>query len=281
MSTQPPSLPDPIFWGRFVESAYQTYLLSPSESNPTIWIDLPPGWTVLANITVDPVSVFRDLEFIGVIAQATDDPGSYAVVYRGTESPLDWIGDLELWMVDFTEIANGGRTEAGFTEMYRSLKVIVPGSAPVPLASSALLNPAVQVTVAGHSLGGALAILHAAVLGVAKGPAAVSVITFAAPMVGDLAFATTFAENVPIGTRIFNHPDIVPKVPGWELGYTQVHGGSEINSLLDPEIHQSIPCFHALEVYRYVLKDPEAQIGSCLASPAAKASALRSIGRAL
>jgi hypothetical protein len=93
--------------------------------------------------------------------------------------------------------------------------------------------------ITGHSLGGALAVLCAHILQ-AEGWTVHSVYTFGQPRVGDRAFAAAYnglkagqASSLSFETdrpdacptlgsqtfRLVNENDIVPRLPGWVLGY--------------------------------------------------------------
>jgi hypothetical protein len=259
---------DAVGLGEFVQVAYQMLADNPNNPNPPQPTYFPAGWQLAMNLTVDPVvGIFSQVEFIGFIAQSTADPSRYVIVFRGTESDLDWISDFEFWMEPFTEVPNSGQVEHGFLAVYRTLKAVAPGAT----ARRALVTivddlPAgANVTVTGHSLGGALAVLHAAVLS-SKGISGVTITTFAAPMAGDRQFSTTFMTLVPNSFRIYNKPDVVPDLPGPLLGYTQVQAGIGLNSLDYPEIQWSLTCFHSLLTYLYMLGSTTYGLGSCAAS---------------
>jgi hypothetical protein len=259
---------DALALGEFVQVAYQMYFDNPGNPNPPQPSYFPAGWKIAANLTVDPVvAIFSQVEFIGFVAQSTADPSRYAIVFRGTESDFDWLSDFEFWMDSFTEVPNGGQVEHGFLAVYRTLKGVAPGATArrdiVGMAGD--LPPGARVTLAGHSLGGALAALHAAVLS-SKGITGVTITTFGAPMAGDRLFSTTFMTLVPNSCRIYNRPDLVPDLPGALFGYTQVQVGIEINSLDYPEIKWTISCFHSLLTYMYVLGSTKYGLGSCTAS---------------
>ncbi len=172
------------------------------------------------------------------------------IVFRGRQSDLDWISDFEFWMDPVAEIPNSGNVEHGFLAVYRTLNGVVPGATARRAMAIVVgdIPRGTNVTVTGHSLGGALAVLHAAVLG-SNGFSGVSITTFAAPMAGNRQFATTFMTLVPNSVRVYNKPDIVPDLPGALLGYAQVQAGVGINSLDYPEIQWSISCFHSLVTY--------------------------------
>ncbi|KIY51646.1 lipase [Fistulina hepatica ATCC 64428] len=79
------------------------------------------------------------------------------------------------------------------------------------------------ITVAGHSLGAALALLDGLYLHLQIPDATVNVIDFGQPRVGNPAFALWVDENVNL-THINNKEDYVPIIPGMSLGYAQPSG---------------------------------------------------------
>ncbi|MBW7477288.1 lipase family protein [Paenibacillus oenotherae] len=254
-----------IFWGEFVEIAYDMY--NSNARQPVSPANFPAGWQRIANITMDPgILGMKDLEFAGFIAESIDNPLQQAVVFRGTESVLDWLSDFEFIMETFKEVPNAGETEQGFTNLYRSMKVQdVDASKPEVSLINYLdgLPAGKQLTVTGHSLGSAFATLHAFVAST-KG-FAVDLITFASPRVGDRKFVEAFQKTTIRNTRIYNKPDIVPKVPVELAGYHHVEPSMEIDSTQFP-IKHSISCYHALTTYLYVLGDTGADISDCMAS---------------
>lgn len=268
MAIQSFNASDVVAWGEFVQVAYQMYSDNPGNPNPPQPSYFPAGWTLAVNLTVDPVfGIFSQVEFIGFIAQSTADLSRYAIVFRGTQSDLDWMSDFEFWMETFTEVPNGGQVEHGFLAVYRTLSGVVPGATARRALATMVgdIPTGASVTLTGHSLGGALAVLHAAVLG-SRLTGGVTITTFAAPMAGDRQFSTTFMTLVPNSVRIYNKPDIVPDLPGTLLGYTQVQAGIGIDSLDYPEIQWSISCFHSLLTYLYMLGSTKYGLGSCAAS---------------
>jgi triacylglycerol lipase len=202
-------------------------------------------------------------EFAGYLAKSITNPLQQAVVIRGTESALDWLADFEFVLESFPEVPHSGKTERGFTNLYRSITIDNKDSS---IPSQTLLSqldhlPAgTKLVVTGHSLGSSLATLHAFVAGSKK--IDVELVTFASPRVGNKAFVEAFQQLGIKNTRIYNHPDIVPKVPVEIVGYRHLEPGIEINSTLLPLKH-SIPCYHALSTYLYVMGDDKANISKC------------------
>ena len=75
------------------------------------------------------------------------------------------------------------------------------------------------LVITGHSLGGALAVLCAYLLQ-RQGFPVHSVYTFGQPRVGDRAFAADYEALCGGKTfRLVNQNDLVPRLPGWLLGY--------------------------------------------------------------
>ncbi|MFD0586472.1 lipase family protein [Paenibacillus sp. GCM10027627] len=259
-----PNVNEYIQWGKFVAVAYEMY--KQQTLNPAIPADFPTGWKRIANLTMDPASVkWNDIEFAGFIAESLDNPLLQAVVIRGTESPLDWLADFEFSLERFHEYPNAGQTEKGFTDLYRSMKVVYDDGRPTESLMSQVsdLPAGTSLLVTGHSLGSSLATLHAFVAGSQK--VAVKLVTFASPRVGDRTFVEAFTNLGIPNARIFNLPDIVPKVPLDIVGYRHIEPGIEINSTLYP-IKHSIPCYHALSTYLYVMGDEQVNIDKCKSS---------------
>ncbi len=150
--------------------------------------------------------------------------GDVVLTFRGTLTQrepatiLDWINDMHADLV----VADGlpGRVHAGFLA---SLNDLWPGvfaalespSLPDTGGQKSPLPWKKSLIVTGHSKGGALAILAAARL-LALQP---FVMTFAAPMTGDLDFAAHYPDAIDV-LRYEAAGDIVPHLP--PFGYRAV-----------------------------------------------------------
>ncbi|WP_246070632.1 lipase family protein [Paenibacillus kobensis] len=253
-----------IAWGKFVGVAYEMYKID--HRSPGTPADFPVGWERVANLTMTPrLESIKEKEFGGYIAQSLSDASLQAVVIRGTESSLDWLMDFEFKLETFHEVPNSGKTEAGFTNLYRSMTVeYADPSRPSELLSETLdhLPAGTKLVVTGHSLGSSLATIHAFLAGSKNFD--VELITFASPRVGDSAFVEAFERMNIANTRVFNKPDVVPTVPIELFGYRHLEPGIEINSGLYP-IKHSVSCYHALSTYLYVMGDTQANIDKCRA----------------
>ncbi|XEC93812.1 lipase family protein [Paenibacillus tarimensis] len=235
--------------------------------SPSAPPDFPSGWQRIANLSMTPrLGAFKEKEFAGFIAGSLDNPLQQAVVIRGTESALDWLSDFEFVLESFHEVPNGGKTERGFTNLYRSMMIEYADSnvPSQPLVSGLDQLPAgTKLVVTGHSLGSSLATLHAFVAGSKE--IDVELVTFASPRVGDRKFVEAFQKMNIKNTRIFNHPDIVPQVPMEIAGYRHLEPGVEVNSTLFP-IKHSISCYHALSTYLYIMGHDKEDICKCKTS---------------
>lgn len=128
--------------------------------------------------------------------------GLVFAVYRGTESPQDWIADFT-----FPQVPHPlGNVEKGFFGVYTQTAASV--AAAIPRAGG---TPNVIVT--GHSLGAGLAVLAAADIVTSGAAAQTALYSFAGPRVGDRAFAAGFNNRVAAAWRIVNTEDIVTTVP--------------------------------------------------------------------
>ncbi|KAA2242752.1 lipase family protein [Chitinophaga agrisoli] len=235
--------------------------------------DFMTNYNVLYNIQMNDIIAqggLPDLVYYGFIAQhkSTLD---YVMAIRGTQNILEVIADAFLIPTTFKEFNNNAMVPSGFYDLYESALIVSPPDASkqiVPLllkivaADPALMMPDarnVRTTVAGHSLGATLATYYAAAAssGLGKG-LDLTVCTYASPMTGDATFANTYNNQVADNTRIYNVPDVVPKVPEYfENGvniYTQVAGGYKIDSTPYPQVKPGAPCAHQLPVYEYVLE---------------------------
>ncbi len=233
--------------------------------------DFMTDYNVLYNIQMNDILIPGDLDLVyyGFIAQHKKTK-NYAIAIRGTENNLEVIADAFLIPTKFKEFANKSMVPAGFYDLYESALIVSPPDTKpqiVPLllkivaANPTLMMPDamnVRTTVTGHSLGSALATYYAAAASLGQGRNLdLNVYTFASPNTGNATFAATYNNNVPNNCRVYNVPDVVPKVPQFfENGvniYTQVAGGKEIDSSKYPKVKAGAPCAHQLPVYQYVL----------------------------
>jgi hypothetical protein len=176
-----------------------------------------------------------------------DAGGNIIVAFKGSSNPVDFLQDakFEMTRLNWPGLEPAVKVHTGFLEDFNAIKAESVNqvkqllgqtmgqridsrgalSASIPTRhSNYSFEPGVFIT--GHSLGGALAILCA--LEFCRELLPVSgVYTFGQPRAGNAAFANLFdATFTPGGSRlkditfrVVNQNDIVPRTPGWLLGY--------------------------------------------------------------
>jgi predicted lipase len=196
---------------------------------------------------------------IGLILQ---DPstGDAVIAVRGTEGIHEWVQDARFLLVPCPFLAGAGRTEDGFTAVYRSFTTDPdPGAPSVVKALTGLpwKKPVRTLTICGHSLGGALVTLLAMDVASNTKFTSPTVYSYASPRTGDGAFAATYDHVVPHTCRIANRMDLVPKLPMPPL-YEHVAGLYELNPVilgLPPRVlvKTDLVCEHILTSYLHLL----------------------------
>lgn len=169
----------------------------------------------------DPATNAQALVFL-------DSDGDIIIAFKGSSAPKDFLEDARILRDTIME-ASGGKVEvhAGFHADFAAIHVAVLAAVRSQLA----IQPAAKIYVTGHSLGGALAILCALEFS-RQGLPIAAVFTFGQPRVGNKNFAVLYDDGLrDITFRIVNQNDIVPRTPGWLLGYR--HCGQEI--FLEPK----------------------------------------------
>ena len=132
-----------------------------------------------------------------------------AVVFQGTRDLKQWLADFEVLLVKVSTLA--GRVHYGFWRDVDSIWA--------RLLAYLRSLPAKPIVLAGHSKGGAEAIPTAKLLKL-QGLPVHSVYTFGQPRVGDAQFAAAYSALLGDRTfRVVNQNDIVPRLPGWLMGF--------------------------------------------------------------
>lgn len=141
--------------------------------------------------------------------------GHFAVIFPGTASRRDWLTDVRIKKVDWgDEGVLSSRVHRGFASAYDSVRDGI----------TRMLPPGVNLVIAGHSLGGALATLCAEDLNDLY--PIDSVFTFGSPRVGNGPFARAYnAQLGDLTARLVNAGDPVPHLP-WVFG-TYRHVGTQ------------------------------------------------------
>ena len=245
-------------YGSVVEAAYR--LFSPGVLTPVATAAaLPAGWTVSTDLSgIDKVARKTEAEFFGLVAESTAE-GRLLIVIRGTDTLLEWLVDAEFAPTRFPAVQHSGLVEDGFYSVYSSLRCSPSGADVLSLIRQSA--PGTKVTVAGHSLGAAVATLLALDIAVALPEVDLTLYTYASPKVGDRTFAALCNARIATHFRIANKPDLVPHTPP-----LYEHTGTliQLDSTAFPAIAHSIDCYHTLTTYLWLLDQSSAfGLGKC------------------
>lgn len=189
------------------------------------------GWQVIAYLTAQDsiLPKRKELEpraskkirlgevvFYGFLARRNDDPNAYVAAIRGTSGLAEWIIDAEFFPISYRDQPEA-KVEEGFWGIYDSMNlVMLDGHTVIGKAAEAIaatVGAAGHVTVAGHSLGSALATYLSLETAQRLGARA-SAVLFASPRTGNATFAGLYDRTLDDRYRLFNYVlDVVPYVP--------------------------------------------------------------------
>lgn len=209
--------------GLMVMYAADMYETFPQEITPPVDGRLSADWTVVGFLTaVD--AIFRPKQLMnlgsevcyGVLARSLADPTRHVVAIRGTQGIAEWAEDAQF--VSISHPSGAGRVEGGFWNIYASMKFKVSdtdGGVPAKDGIAAAVGTDGTVTVAGHSLGSALATYLAFDLADPGSLGArASACLFASPHPGNSVFANAFDAALSGRYVLYNYfLDVVPRVP--------------------------------------------------------------------
>ncbi|KAG6909384.1 hypothetical protein DXG01_000827 [Tephrocybe rancida] len=184
-----------------------------------------------ANPTFQPVASGGDGDdvqfwYVGV------DPtlNTVVVAHQGTDPkklmPLLTDADFFLGELDpdlFPGIDSDIKVHDGFRDAHAETAPDVLAAVKTALSQSGLND----VTIVGHSLGAAIALLNGVYLPLQLPGVNIKTIGYGMPRVGNQAFADFVDANVPV-TRVTNQNDLVPILPGRFLGFHHPAGEKHI-----------------------------------------------------
>ncbi|KAK8963132.1 hypothetical protein KSP40_PGU017401 [Platanthera guangdongensis] len=206
--------------------------------------------------------------------------GNITIAWRGTMSPAEWLEDLQSQLKPLPGAPDdGARVEQGFLSIYtsRSKSSRYTQSSASDQVMSEILRlvkfykqrgETVSVTITGHSLGGALALLNAAeAASLLPEDVGVAVISFGAPRVGNQVFGEMLKRKGVKILRVVTKQDVVPKMPGivfnegrkgkgWEWVYAHVGDELTLDITGSPYLKKGawdLAGFHGLETYLHLV----------------------------
>jgi V8-like Glu-specific endopeptidase len=165
------------------------------------------------------VESLADPSAFGFVAQE-NATGSILVSIRGTQTPAEWLADFVPVPVPFPEAPRMGLVHVGFAVFYHKVRSTIE-------AALGKIGANTRITVVGHSLGGAMAVLCAADIERNMAKKNVDVCTFGGPRTGKIDFRIHFSKEISRCYRVVDALDIVPHVPSVITGWN--HVGVEID----------------------------------------------------
>ncbi|KAJ6799157.1 putative phospholipase A1-Ibeta2, chloroplastic [Iris pallida] len=199
------------------------------------------------------------------------------IALRGTATCLEWAENFRAGLVPLEssgEEEDDSKVANGFLSLYKTSRPGVPSLSAMVVEEVRRLTELykgeeLSITITGHSLGGAIALLVADEL-TTRLPQAppIAVFSFGGPKVGNRAFADRLDKKGVKALRVVNSNDVVPRVPGVlpreELGRRigrpmdgYAHFGAELrvdsrsSPYLKPDADPN--CCHDLESYLHLV----------------------------
>ena len=227
----------------------------------------------------------KDSNWMGYVAVSDDEETrrigrrDIVVAWRGTVAPCEWYEDFQRKL---DPIGHGdAKVEHGFLSLYTSKSDTTrynKSSASDQVMREVtklvkfykLKGEEVSLTITGHSLGGALALLNAYEAASTFPNLPISVISFAAPRVGNIAFKDELHQMGVKTLRVVVKQDWVHRMPGFvfneslkmfddltglEWVYTHVGAELKLDVRSSPYLKggMNLPGFHSLETYLHLV----------------------------
>ncbi|XP_072993808.1 phospholipase A(1) DAD1, chloroplastic [Typha latifolia] len=187
------------------------------------WTHVGPSWLSRRSSWIGYVAVCKDKEEIARLGRL-----DVIIAYRGTATCLEWLENLRATLIHLPSAASCSfqtdpMVECGFWSLftssssaYCSLRDQVRDEVGRILATYKGSDEPFSLTVTGHSLGAALAVLTAYdITETFRDAPMVTVVSFGGPRIGNASFCRRLEELGGKVLRIVNTHDIVTKVPGF------------------------------------------------------------------
>ena len=256
--SDPFSLPDALMCSNLVDIAYDMYYQWKQQGEPD---QSSFDWdasalTALSMQHSNPVwgragwSIFSGHEPFAFVSWTAE--GAIYLVFRGTETDLDWVDDADVFQVAYpSSIAEGyGSVHHGFMKIYASLRNAMLSALDMAGSGSTLYFT-------GHSLGGGLSTLAVPDVLANSGLQGTQMFHYslASPRVGDPLFTDQYNSQEVTTYRIVNTEDIVPDSPlSVALGTIYKHVGTPVDFTAQ---YNTIGGNHDhLNSYNYALNHP-------------------------
>ncbi|WVZ24923.1 hypothetical protein V8G54_003467 [Vigna mungo] len=243
------------------------------------WVDeVAPdlGWMTQRSSWVGFVAVCDDRREIARLGRR-----DIVISLRGTATCLEWAENMRAQMINISDEEGDGeaeekakaKVECGFLSLYKTR-----GSQVGSLAESVIeevkrlmevyRGETLSITITGHSLGAALALLVADDVSACAGDVApVAVFSFGGPRVGNRAFGEKLTGQKVKVLRIVNSQDVITRVPGMlvseevEKKLRRSKVGGVLNMVVDEYSHMGTELRVETKMSPYL--KPDADMACC------------------
>ncbi|KAJ9171177.1 hypothetical protein P3X46_014574 [Hevea brasiliensis] len=189
------------------------------------WIEKAPSWVATQSSWIGYVAVCQDKDEIARLGRR-----DVVIAFRGTATCLEWLENLRATLSHLPKVdsdkgpkRHGPMVESGFWSLYTSGTTMGPSLQEMVREEIERLlksygDEPLSLTITGHSLGAALAILSAYDIKTTfKYAPIVTVISFGGPRVGNRSFRQHLEKQGTKVLRIVNSDDLITKVPGFVI----------------------------------------------------------------
>ncbi|KMT11798.1 hypothetical protein BVRB_5g105000 [Beta vulgaris subsp. vulgaris] len=239
-----------IRYGEFIQAAYHAFHADPAttEAGINTWRDvgLPdnsyqvtkslyatssiglPKW--VDDVAPDLGWMTQRSSWVGYVAVCEDEREiarmgrrDIVISLRGTATCLEWAENFRALLVPMQEGSDSedqAKVECGFLSLFQTQGEHTPSLAETVVQEVRRLlemykGETLSITITGHSLGAALALLVADEISTCAAEVPpVAVFSFGGPRVGNRAFANKIKANNVKVLRIVNNQDVITRVPG-------------------------------------------------------------------
>lgn len=287
-----------VRYGDFVQAAYHAFHSMPTSPSKNRHMILPdrsyrstcslyatssltlPEW---AHRPGTPEWLTQRSSWIGYVAVCDSEKEiarmgrrDITIVLRGTATCHEWFENLRASLTNLDEEEEDNQSHvpkvaSGFLSLYKS------ASEEAKSLSSSVIEEVkrlmevykgeeLSITVVGHSLGAALALLVAdEITACAPHVPPVAVVSFGGPKVGNKAFAERLENRGVKVLRVVNEGDVITRVPGIGIeiprrnrareGYEHVGVELRVDSRISPCLRSDagLACSHDLEAYLHLV----------------------------
>jgi hypothetical protein len=281
----PPEQQQASLYCQLINFVYGLYDNDPTNPTPSPGGPLPGNYQFVAWVQMRDFFVWQGAyTFYGMLMRKPSTVNDYVLAIRGTSDYTEWWDDFRsLGLTTLPNFGNGAaQVGTGFLTIYNTLRMIyhpqlasappksleaagsfadqvaaavrrhLAETTPPGTADPDTLAATASITVAGHSLGSALATLYVAE-NYSKPRLQIPLLcTLASPRVGDPSFASQFDALPGLASwRIVNYPDVVPSLPPELAGFQHVQTKYLYDSYAWTDF--SLECWHSSYTYQHLL----------------------------